>query len=678
MDKFVDDVFCELLNKKQWIDSKRLMQLRNDNRFVTLRENILLNQLISVAQYKEIALPLQTQQNRLLKDAPASLEYDEQFLQYGLQNQLIKPKDVEYCKTLLPVIRIRELLLLERKISFELYSQIMHTLAQDTVIQESFESSESTSPLHQYDSSDQTLIDAEVPEGLDQPTLPRELINSDNIVTKRQTTLSLVEDHASEMILNISDQDLPLAPNRAATTKPMTSSKLQPALTQDVPDDPEMTQNVPVPPPIPTEMQEDQIDASEDTLIDRPENIFSNQPAIHVNLRSREAIPEMPSLDEPMQNNPEAAESTADGNDSYQVEAAAETRTYPDASAKNTEGTTIQAQIFGGAGDQDANISQVLTSAVMGNLIKEVQNQVYLQTQQINQSVGKEISSYKSFYKILSAIVIFFSMFLLTFTGWIEVQRFTEMKDLRTQLTNSNQRNEELLAKNNTLEKQIPQTDQAIWKERMELLEQQKQFFEQQKQAFEQQKQGFDAYKQSIESQKQDLEKQLATKQQELTQKNNQQKLLESQMATLTQERDRLKQENQKIQSDYTHITQINNKINYAYQAISDMETYIALKEMSDNERATKLWDQIIKTSIPTVEKIGGDELAALRFFSLYKRPTDAVKTQAETSWLVAWKLGDYYEKQRDYANARIYFSKALAKAPHLKIIQTRLDRLPK
>ena len=68
---------------------------------------------------------------------------------------------------------------------------------------------------------------------------------------------------------------------------------------------------------------------------------------------------------------------------------------------------------------------------IMEGIIRKVQEEVNLQTQRISKDVVKEISGYKSGYRILSAIIIFFALFLLTFVGWIEFQRFQEIKGMR-------------------------------------------------------------------------------------------------------------------------------------------------------------------------------------------------------------------------------------------------------
>lgn len=693
MDKFVDDVFCELLEKKRLLDKNQISLLKERNRFVTLREKILLERLISVGDYREIALQIQTQKNRSLQDPTASWDYDDQFLQYGLQNRIISPKDIDYCKKLLPIIRIRELLLVENKISYETYGHIINILATDTAVQESFAS------LEQEDSSDQTLIDEVQQQVTSSSPILEKFPNSDNIVTTRQT-LSIVKDPASQMILNIAEQDTPLSIPRPATTKPMTTplksssianNVMNHSTTTEKDQDDDMTLNTEnndmtlniEEPEVPNSNVDDIVDASEDTLIDRP-GIFSNQPEINVNIRSRDADIAQTNA---QLNTPQAAETTEDGNNEYQpVAAAAETRTYSNITELNKRPgvSSAPSQVVNVLNEQDLAASQMLTSAVMGNLIKEVQNQVYLQTQQINQNVGKEISSYKSFYKVFAAIVIFFSLFLLAFTGWIEVQRFMEMKDLRVQIIRLTDRNEKLSQDKDELHKQIPQdiltlkTENAVLKERLQQgsdasLKTEITVLKERLQNVEQQKQEL------LNQQKRELDKQLQNKQQEVEQTFAEQKrALEAQISSLTQERDTIKKEKQKNDTEYTRIIRENKTIREAYQALLDMETYSIYKEILDNEHASKAWEQAIKNSIPVVEKNGGNELAALRFFYFTKKPLEWITAQADHSWLVAVKLGDYYEKQRKYSEARIFFTKALEQNSELKNIQTRLNRLPK
>ena len=93
------------------------------------------------------------------------------------------------------------------------------------------------------------------------------------------------------------------------------------------------------------------------------------------------------------------------------------------------------------------NTREGLAPGIMEGIIRKVQEEVNLQTQRISKDVVKEISGYKSGYRILSAVFIFFALFLLTFVGWIEFQRFQDIKTIRWEKKFAMEDNNALMAK---------------------------------------------------------------------------------------------------------------------------------------------------------------------------------------------------------------------------------------
>ncbi|NUM34987.1 MAG: tetratricopeptide repeat protein [Candidatus Brocadiae bacterium] len=385
MKKFLDDVFCEYLVEKKLLDKSLLFQAKKDKDSITIREKLLLEKYITFSTYTTILSLLR--QNRDIIDSQKSIEFDQKFLSYAYSQNLIPKDDIEVCRkhALASPFSTRELLFATSTVDFEIYSQIMSEL-----------SSELLQANTKKEDSEQTIIDEENP-------FPEE---------EKETValpLSFVKDNSAETIIDISppdleeEEDMPFAYNQSPV----------------------------------------QDDESADTVIDQDFGLPSEEI-----VQEKKVLPQKEELEATL--DIEQSVSLKPKDDIFKPRE----DTFQDykeqsqhiVSAKKID-SRLKRATFNETGSptiQEANQYAPLQSDLvtekfperfptipMDDLIREVQKQVNLQTQQISQNVGKEISSYTSIYKVLCAIVIFIFLFLLVFTGFIEYQRFYDLKILR-------------------------------------------------------------------------------------------------------------------------------------------------------------------------------------------------------------------------------------------------------
>ncbi len=641
MKKLLDDIFCEKLSEKKMVDKSLLIQLKKKEHFVTLRETLLLDRVVSVSGYISVLTMLQKDID--LVDSQASIDYDALFLAYLNMHNIVEKEDIEACKkySAASPFRVRELLLATSALTFDKYSKIVAALAKEVA---------------EKDNSEQTLIDEMVPEEAN--------VASNNFPTKK-TTLSFVKDSSAETIIDISHQE--------ATT---------------IPEEPQ--ENLKKSPHRP--------DESEETLID---NNFQASDGQYFNDDATIGFTPEEHLEETADEMATVENNNVENEDSDVTSAAvvqenlenlpkAETKKYSDILEKDKLNSILNtSKVFQPPTERiPSNLPQVsvsenqqppskpvsipvaenivqnhsasqriktvtaptpkisqeippqntvatsyiadeLNAVMMERLVQQVQSQVYLQTQQISQNVGKEISGYKSFYKIIAGMVIFFSLFLLAFTGWIEFQRFQDLRGLRDekqaavsqkeqmfqQMTESKDKNVELQLKISKLE----------------------------------------AKQEILELQRQEIEKQKISWEEKISELNQQTKQFELLM----------------------------NSQNEIKQALSTLELANVYLLLNDYTKAQDLflqsksyWDGLAKKNI-------FDELLGIRlvdYMLKYKTPTKekeaiSILETLTSSWVAQWKLGAIYYSQSPMKGDLVkkYWSEALKLNPNLTKVRDQL-----
>ncbi len=380
MKKFLDDVFCEQLLEKKLLDKAMLSQIKKDKNIITIREKLLLEKYISFSTYTTVLSLLR--QNRDIIDSQKSIEFDQKFLSYAYTQNLVPKDDIEVCRkhALASPFTTRELLFATSTIDFEIYSQIMSELSPE-VLPDS----------HKQEDAEQTIIDEENP-------FPEE-----DIETVSVSPFSLVKDNSAETIIDISPPDL------EEEDAPFAYSQ--------------------------SPMQNDD---SADTIIDQDFGVPSEEDIIEKKVfkekNTKEELEATLDIEQSVSFKPKEdifkTQDQAPYPEEHIVSAKKIDSRLKKASLNETGSPTIQ-EVNQYAPLQSDLMTEKLQTIAMDDLIREVQKQVNLQTQQISQNVGKEISSYTSIYKILCAVVIFIFLFLLVFTGFIEFQRFYDLKILR-------------------------------------------------------------------------------------------------------------------------------------------------------------------------------------------------------------------------------------------------------
>jgi len=390
MKKFLDDAFCEHLLNKKLIDKALLAQVKAENKYVTTRESLLLQEHIKFNTYQNILVSLRN--DKELVDTEQSTDFDRRFIEYGIRQDYLSQEDVEISQkhALTSAFTTRELLMVTSTIDMETYRQIMNALGRQYKAK--------------VEDPDKTIVEEEAE--------PKDKLT--------ESQLSIVCDNSAETIIDISmDMDEPNPTN-------FRSSKFE--------DD----------------------DDSIETIIDGNMDIYNfaddDVPAI----AREETIVEVAKTRTPKTSSlPSTASASytssaheySTGSSSKRDLRLQQTIEVPDTRVASISDTMIrpkpqpqspytQPQPQPQAPYVQPQPQPPVAYAVpsIDDLVLEVQKQVNLQTQQMSQSMVREIDTYRGIYKNIVAVIVFLFLFILAFTGWIEFQRLQELQETKAEL----------------------------------------------------------------------------------------------------------------------------------------------------------------------------------------------------------------------------------------------------
>jgi len=379
MKKFLDDAFCEHLLNKKLIDKALLAQVKAENKYVTTRESLLLQEHIKFNTYQNILVSLRN--DKELVDTEQSTDFDRRFIEYGIRQDYLSQEDVEISKkhALTSAFTTRELLMVTSTIDMETYRQIMNALGRQYKAK--------------VEDPDKTIVEEEAE--------PKDKLT--------ESQLSIVCDNSAETIIDISmDMDEPNPTN-------FRSSKFE--------DD----------------------DDSIETIIDGNMDIYNfaddDVPAI----AREETIVEVAKTRTPKTSSlPSTASASytssaheySTGSSSKRDLRLQQTIEVPDTRVASISDTMIRPKPQPQAPYAQPQPQPPVAYAVpsIDDLVLEVQKQVNLQTQQMSQSMVREIDTYRGIYKNIVAVIVFLFLFILAFTGWIEFQRLQELQETKAEL----------------------------------------------------------------------------------------------------------------------------------------------------------------------------------------------------------------------------------------------------
>ncbi|HPY74015.1 MAG TPA: hypothetical protein PLB63_01205 [Planctomycetota bacterium] len=420
MKKFLDDAFCEHLLNKKLIDKALLAQVKAENKYVTTRESLLLQEHIKFNTYQNILVSLRN--DKELVDTEQSTDFDRRFIEYGIRQDYLSQEDVEISQkhALTSAFTTRELLMVTSTIDMETYRQIMNALGRQykakvedpdkTIVEEEAEPKDKLTESQLSivcDNSAETIIDISMDMDEPNPTNFRSSKFEDD-----DDSIETIIDGNMD-IYNFADDDVPAIAREetivevAKTRTPKTSSLPSTASASYTSSaheystgssskrDLRLQQTIEVP--------DTRVASISDTMI-RPKP----QPqAPYV-----QPQPQAPYV-QPQPQAPYA---------------------QPQAPYVQPQAPYVQPQPQAPYAQPQPQPPVAYAVPSIDDLVLEVQKQVNLQTQQMSQSMVREIDTYRGIYKNIVAVIVFLFLFILAFTGWIEFQRLQELQETKAEL----------------------------------------------------------------------------------------------------------------------------------------------------------------------------------------------------------------------------------------------------